>query len=140
MYFRLQLKKCFRRRPIQSYIYVAKKPFIKQCGCDENDLVEDNFSSLTGDLFLKQVVDSNGLNRIMLDCFVSENHRQWQRIFLNVLMGGSSLPNIFWEREELLKVYEIYNLNKGHYTKMLSFHKFWGCFLPDFHFLNLVGT
>ena len=35
-------------------------------------------------------------------------------------------------------MYEIYSLNKVNYTKMLFFHKFLGCFLPDFRFLNLV--
>ena len=76
-----------------TFIHVVKKPFIRQCGCDKNDLVEDNFSYFTSDLFLKQFVDSNGLNRITFDCFVSENYRQWQRIFLNVLMGGVEAPH-----------------------------------------------
>ena len=85
MYFGLQLKKCFPRRLLQSFIYVAKESLIRQFGCDENDLVKDNFSSFTSDLFLQQAVDSNKLNRITFDCFVSKNSKQWQRIFLNIL-------------------------------------------------------
>ena len=42
----------------------------------------DNFSSFTSDLFLQQAVNSN---KITFDCFISENSKQWQRIFLNVL-------------------------------------------------------
>ena len=86
-------------------------------------------------------MDYNRLNRVTFDCFVSENST---RILLNVLMGGK-LPtkyflNLNLGEKELLKVCEIYSLKKWHYTKMLFFRKFWGCFLPDFHFLNLVET
>ena len=45
----------------------------------------DNFSSFTSDLFLQQAVNSNKINRITFDWIVSENSKQWQRIFLNVL-------------------------------------------------------
>ena len=79
----------------------------------ENTVVEGNFSSFTSDLFLQLVVDSNRLNRITFDCFVSENST---RILLNVLMGGKLLTKYFLNlnlgEKELLKVCEIYSLKK----------------------------
>ena len=68
----------------------------------------DNFSSFTSDLFLQQAVNSNKINRITFDWIVSENSKQWQRIFLNVLnlnLGEAgatqSVLNVYIKRRTL---------------------------------------
>ena len=60
MYFGSKLKKCFRRRLLYSFTYVAKEPFTKQFGSDgDNGLVDDNFNCFPSDLFLQQILDKH---------------------------------------------------------------------------------
>ena len=52
--------------------------------------IKGNFSPFTTDLSLQQAGNTNKLNKITFDCSVSENFKQWQRIFLNIFILKST--------------------------------------------------